>query len=336
MVKTKKRACVLRWGAFGDMIMITPLLRALHEDGYHVTLNCTKNGVVLRHNPFIDAIVEYKDGTVKKEDLEAYWSDLAKQFDLFINLSGSIEETLLVSERSMEYDLPHELRDKLLTKNYYDHTMEVGGYSDRLGTLGELYFSRLEHTIAKKLRQKHKNKFLILWSLSGSAAHKVYPHAEIVARAFFEGRQDVLVLLVGDAACIMLEWSHKQTKCYSGLWPIRKSLIMTQYSDLVVSTETCVAVAAGCFETPKIVLLSHAGEENLTKYWKNCTALSAADVGCQPCHRLITNLNSCELSENFEGLCPACMQRLPPRMLYDAIDSEYQKWKSKRSGRNKK
>src|SRR3972149_1408862 len=91
-----KTVCVLRWGAFGDMIMVTPLLRLLKQDGYKVIVNTTNRGeAILKNNPNVDEIVQYKDNTIPGKELDKYWTDLSKGYDKFINLSGSIEGGLL-------------------------------------------------------------------------------------------------------------------------------------------------------------------------------------------------------------------------------------------------
>ena len=105
-------------------------------------------------------------------------------------------------------------------------------------------------------------------------------------------------------------------------------MVMTKYADVVVGPETGLMVAAGCFDTPKIMMLSHSSEENLTKYWKNCTALSAG-VECQPCHQLHYTRDSCPLDVRMGH--PICMGELQPVELYDALELEYNKWKEKRA-----
>ena len=50
-----KKALVIRLGAFGDMVMATPVFRELKKEGYHVTLNCKKySRMIVEHDPNID------------------------------------------------------------------------------------------------------------------------------------------------------------------------------------------------------------------------------------------------------------------------------------------
>lgn len=321
-----KTAYVLRWGAYGDMIMITPLFRRLAQDDYRIILNTTERGLpIVKHNPFISEIEEYKDNTIPHDKLKEYWDGLAKKYDKFINLSGIIEGGLLKDTRKPEEckGTKEELHEKC-NKNYYDAMFEAAGYDDK-GKNGELFFSRDEFSRAKEYRKKYRDKFIILWSLSGSAMHKVYPYTEYVAKSFLDKHKDAMIMTVGDDACQLLEWGHPQTKCYSGKRNIRYSLIMTKYSDLVIGTETGILNASGCFDTPKIVLLSHSSEENLTKYWKNCISLSAEDVPCYPCHKLHYTLDTCNLGEHLKS--PICMSRLSADKVFDSMERFYYEWK---------
>ncbi len=318
-----KKALLIRLGAFGDLVACTPILPFLKRDGYEVHFNCKGYSAdVLKHNPYIDKIILHDD-SIPNEKLEEHWAELGKGYDKVINLSGSIEDGLLVPEYKPEFHLPHEERHARYNVNYYDRTMELAGYPVK-GLTGELYFSPAEETQARDIRRKYHNSFLVLWSLSGSSYHKSYPWAEPVAKAFLNTHPNAVIFTVGDDLCKMLEWSHRQTKNYSGIWNIRKSMIMTKYADLVIAPETGILNAAGCFETPKIALLSHSSEENLTKHFKNCTSLRA-DVPCQPCHRLIYTRAACPL-DDATGTA-VCMSKLKAVDVFNAMQSYYQKWR---------
>ena len=305
--------------------MATPLLRLLKEDGYNVTVNVTRRGKdIIKHDPHIDKIVEYVDNTVPNEKLGEYWTELAKGFDRFINLSESIEKGLLAIEGSADYNLSKFERHAKFNVNYYDRTLELGGYGHIKGLNGELYFSRKEEEEAQAFRKRFKDKFIVLWGLSGSSFHKAYPFSELVAKAFLDKYKDAMIVTVGDSLCEILEWQHPRTFCYSGKWPIRKSLIMTKYADMVIGPETGVMAAAGCFDTPKAIMLSQASKENLTKYWKNCSSLSA-QADCQPCHQLHYTLDSCKLLDGLKA--PVCMGELKPITLLYAMDKVYHEWR---------
>lgn len=320
-----KKAILIRLGAYGDLVMMTPVLRKLKEDGYHVTVNVKKNqsDAALKNNPHIDKFI-YHDADFKG-DLHAHWRELAKDYDKVINLSGSIEEYLLKREGTPEFNWPMEKRHGFCNLNYYDHTLEGSGYPVK-GMNGELYFSPLEIQEAKRFRRKLAGKFVILWSLSGSSFHKTYPYHEYVMNALLNKYDDVVILAVGDALCEVFEpgLRHERIKNHVNKWTMRKSMIMTKFVDCVVGTDTGLVVAAGCFDTPKVIMLSHSSTENLTKYWKNVTPLQAG-VECQPCHRLIYTLEACPLEPGLKA--PLCMSRLPAKRVFEAIEHYYKEKK---------
>lgn len=349
-IQEDKTAVVVRYGAIGDMVMLTPVLRLLKEDGYHVTVNCRKaSAPILYNNPHVDKFL-YHDEKIPNQQLKAHWDKLSEKFDRFINLSESIERGLLPAEgKHKEYYLSHEDRHRMFNVNYYDRTLELSGYPHVTGLNGELYFSREEESWALELKEQFKNRFWILWSLSGSSYHKTYPFAEEVAVKFLNSHEDAVTMTVGDELCRLLEWNHKRNKKRCGSWgnTIRKSLMATKYANLVVATETGIANAAGCFVTPKIIMLSHSSQENLTKYWKNCVSLTPENAACYPCHQLHYNLDSCPLDtlakipvelqnrDNFltgDIKAPICTTRLAPQMLLNALEQQYQTWRESRYG----
>jgi len=321
-----KKVIVVRYGALGDLVMITPLLRKLKEDGYHVTLNMHKDPYpIVRRNPYVDEFM-FHDESIPNEKLHEHWEELKKGYDRFINLSGSIEEGLLAVEGQENFDLSHEERHEKFNVNYYDRTMELGGYPDEKGYRGELFFSKYEHSWAQNFKARYSNRFLILWSLSGSSPHKTYPYAEYVAVAIQNAFPDIVMVTVGGIVEQVIEWKHPQTKNYCGEWDLWRSLIMTQYADLVVAPETGILNAAGCFDTPKIAMLSHSSEENLTKHFKNCDTVRG-DVECSPCHKLIYSWEACEKNETTGS--PVCMAAIKPEAMYKLIEKHYLNWKEK-------
>lgn len=308
-----KRALVVRYGAIGDYIQSTPVFRKLKEEGYHVTLNCSDLArEVLKYNPNIDELaVQIKDyvpneGTTSGA-LWAYWSELAKKYDKFINLTGSAEESLLVpdprlfkimedirakhpdiSEENKFYNSILAVQKAVGTQNYYDNHLKKAGYSDT-GLNGELFFSDQEEIMAQGFRDKYPGRFIVMWVLSGSSYHKRYPYFQQVAQELIVKYPDILLISVGDPECALIERAESNRYLpRSGRWKLRTSLVMTKYADLVIGPETGILNAAGCFDTPKITFLSHSSHENLCKYWKNdyCLAPDVKEVFCHPCHVL--------------------------------------------------
>jgi len=207
--------------------------------------------------------------------------------------------------------------------------MDWAGYPKLKGQLPEMHFTPLEEQMAQICRKGLEDRFFILWSLSGSSFHKLYPWAPYVAGELNKNfRKEICIVTVGDHLCRILEWQNDSTVNRSGHWTIRQSMLMTKYADLVIGPETGILNAAACYDTPKIVFLSHSSQENLTKYWKKCTSLHSDKAKCYPCHRLM-----------YTDCCPKgpmkaaakCMETLDPKMVYEAILVRFNKWKDKRN-----
>ena len=325
-----KKCLVIRIAAFGDAICITPIFPLLKQDGYHITVSTSQRGKqVLLNNPYIDAFHDHDETIPATDALTEYWKNLSKGYDKVINLTESIEGSLSKAEGRPEFNWPKEERHAECNVNFYDRTLEFAGYSDIKGKNGELYFTSEEESIAKNFRRKRKDKFIIVWSLSGSAFHKTYPYAEYVAEVFSKRHNNILFLTVGDDLSRLLEFNLSNTYKTCGKWSFRRSMIMPKYADLVIGTDTGMMHAAGCFDVPKILMLSANTEENLSKYWKNCINLSA-DAECQPCHRLIYTLKACPTDNNnlILGHYPICMSRLDAKTVLNAIEEVYDKWQS--------
>lgn len=330
-----KRVLVCRYGALGDAIVMTPLIKQLKLDGYHVSLNINPYCMpVLENNPYIDNIIVQEKDIIPNPLLGEYWKFWASQYDRYINLSESIEGDLLMVEGRPCFYTSKEWRHSIANKNYYDHTMLRGGYPEVLGTRGELFFTGAEERKAKEYFGQFSDKFVIVWSLNGSSHHKVYPMMEPTLREWFKTHPDAVVITTGDTMAQLLEFPHRQMIPMAGKWKVRESLISTKYANLVVGPETMMTNAAGCFDTPKMVFLSHSSPENLTKYWPNCYNMEPKQAECWPCHQLHYTKESCPIGVMKDittgedlGQSPMCSMGVMPLEVIGVLDKVYGEWK---------
>lgn len=340
--RAAKRACICRYGAIGDMIMISPLIKQLKTDGYEVTMNITPYCAdIIKSNPYVDNVVLQERDAIPNADLGHYWNEWMPEYDKYINLSESIEGKLIMVEGRRDFYTSKEWRHKQVGHvNYYDQTMRLGGYADRTGTRGELYFTAAEEKAAKYLRARYKDKFLILWSLKGSSFHKVYPMLEVALGGWLSARPDAQAMLSGGPGDERLAFNHPQALVTCGSIPLREVLALTKYVDLVGGPETAITNAAGCWATPKITLLSHSTHDQLCKYWENDYCLAPQDVPCYPCHQLHYTVESCPLIEMRNNETGAVVTNMPicagvgvtPERLQARLDEVYNLWLASRQG----
>lgn len=322
--RPEKTACVVRYGGYGDQIQAANLLPVLKEQGYHVTFMTTPKGQdILRHDPHIDAWIIQEDNQVPNHELVAYWEAWAPRFDKFINLSESVEGTLLAMPGRANHAWPQSLRHKLLNINYLEFMHEIAELPH--SSLARFYPSEEEQTFADEYLKA--DEFNVLFALSGSSIHKFYPHQDAVIARILLGLPKARVILVGNDACKILEagWEEEsRVTCASGEMSIRQTLTLAQQVDCVVGPETGVLNAVAFEDVKKVVLLSHSSVENLSRDWANCASLEPVGMDCYPCHRLHYGSKYCH--KDAETGAALCQLSIDPERVFQAIETEYKLW----------
>ena len=95
--RPEKTVCIVRYGGFGDMIQVSSLYPLFKEMGYRVCVNVTERGYdIVKTDPHVDEILLQKTDQVPNNHLTEYWERLSLCFHHFVQLSESIEGSLLV------------------------------------------------------------------------------------------------------------------------------------------------------------------------------------------------------------------------------------------------
>lgn len=335
----RPRVCISRYGALGDLVQLTPLIRVCHEDGYHVTLNVAQySRDVIRENPYIDNIISQEREAIPNHWLGEYWEYWGPQYDKYINLSESVEGALLKVEGRRNFYTSKDWRHQECDINYQDYTMKCGGYPDKKGLLPELYFSKSEEKRMRRFLDSFRaagKTFLIMCPLRGSSHHKKYPLLGPIMAQWLKDKPDAHVFLTGDPSAQPLAFEHPQvTNLIGSPWTFRDLMLMTSMVSVVLGPETGMLNAASAYDVPKIIYLSHSTPENLTKYWTNTQVLvpDTSVAPCYPCHQLHYTLDSCPLGQlmdqnnNVIDTGPVCASgAIKPDSLTKALDNVYLK-----------
>lgn len=292
--KPEKTCAITRYGAIGDVIQVSSILPHLAGEGYHITMYVTPVGeLVLRHNPYINAFVVQNSDDVPNYQLGDFWAYTSKKYDRWINLSESIERTLLAMPLSMVHGWPQKARHEFLNKNYLSmlHMIADVPYEPR----PMFHPTKAEDDWAQSERKKFGDDDVVLMSLSGSAVHKYWPNLDEGIRYLTE--MGLEVVTAGDEMCKKQEEgfeTNSRVHCRSGQWSLRESLAFANYCDLVIGSETGLLNAVSHqAHIAKIVMLSHSSHENLTRDWANTIAIEPADTPCYPCHRMHFGFDHC-------------------------------------------
>ena len=302
-----KSVAVVRYGAYGDAIQASSILPWLKAQGYHITFYGHETSYdVLKHDPHIDRWVVQDRDQVPNEALLQFWLYEAKKYERWINLSESVEGTLLATEDRAPFYWPKEARHKHMNRNYLEMVHEIADVP--LPPRAKFHATPDEMAWAKK--QKEKAGTAIVYSLSGSSIHKAWPHLDaLIARIMLDSPSAKVVLVGADSDAWLQEPWAKEDRVWkmAGKWSIRQAMAFAEESDLVIGSETGLLNAVGLADVHKIVFLSHSSEENLTKHWKKTTALVPREtVGCYPCHKLVMRWDHCHKDEETGvALCQA-------------------------------
>jgi len=290
-----KRAAVVRYGAFGDLIQAASVFPLLKAQGFHTTLYTTPRGwEVVKHDPNIDAVYLQDDDQVPNHRLPEFWAHEEAKYERFVNLSESVEGTWLALPDRASGKWPVSMRQKYLNVNYMEFTQELAEVSGPVRL--KFYATEEEKAWARKERKAMGADPLIVYALSGSAVHKVWAGMDgLIARILLE-YPEARIVTVGDELSQMLEagWQDEpRVVCKAGKYTIRQTLALLDVADMVIGPETGVLNAAANLPMPKVVLLSHSSPENLTKHWTNTEAIEPVNTSCYPCHRMIYLWNDC-------------------------------------------
>lgn len=295
------RILIHRQGAFGDTLIITPVLRYLHAQGHELYVMVNQRGMeVLKNNPHVKQLIEIKTDSVPADQLSKHisFTQTKHKCERVIDFSESIEVALSLHPRSPEYKLPKDERFRRFNRNFYEYAFEHAGENWRDLDFGvgpklkpELFFDKSELDEASK--HLKPDYFNILFGMSGSGHNKAYPHYVELAEEICKAIPEAHIITVGDERCRLIEPEIPgRTTNLSGKIPMRQSMALTGLVDLVVSPDTGLLHASGCYETPKIALLGHTTAENITKHFTNCYNVEAdsTKAPCSPCFYLVYNM----------------------------------------------
>jgi len=285
------KVLIWRTGAYGDCLITTPLVRHLHNQGHQVFYCAGERGEeVLKNNPHVFKIIPH-DQSVKNEMLGQHIDWLKRKYhcERVIDLNESIECALSQHPRSASYKLPKQERIAKFNRNFYEYCFEhakepkPGILSDARPSdcpeilpgneayKPELFFDQSELDQARKYLKA--DCYNVLVGLSGSGNNKAYPWMMDLCNNIGKTHPNVHIITVGDMKCKILEDIETPdltnvTKL-SGEIPMRISMALTSMVNLVISPDTGLLHAAGCYDTPKIALYGHNTHEVISKHFTN-------------------------------------------------------------------
>lgn len=326
--KPEKTVCVVRYGAFGDLMMASSVWAGLKKQGYHVTVFASPPGSdVILNDPNIDKLVLFDKDQVPNADLGSFWEVQKKKYDKFVNLCESVEGVFLALPNRTQHLWPPKVRHKMLNENYVQFAHELANVPHEPNI--KFFPTEEEKRWAAQTRQKMHADLVVLWSLAGSSVHKTWSYLDNILASIMLYFPAVHVVLVGGPECEILEagWENEpRVHKKSGKWKMRETLAFIDQVDLIIGPETGVLNAAACLDVSKICFLSHSSHENLTRDWKNTIALWGDNTICQgrgeneapACHQLHYGWSYCTKDEKTGSA--QCQADIPVGEVWNHVD----------------
>lgn len=316
-----KTCAIIRYGAWGDVIQMSSILPGLKKEGYHITLYTTDRALqAIEHEPLIDRFVVQAHEQVPNSWLGPFWAHLKKKYDRFINLSESVEASLLaMPDRTESMWWSTAARHAHMNQNYVEFTHKIAEVPYE-GCRMRFVETPKEREWAEGEAKKLKGAPLILWVISGSSVHKVWPYMDIVVGQLMKTFPEARVVTVGDERCKIIEdaWKNEPRVIRrSNVWSIRETMAFAKVCNLVMGPETGVLSAVAMEPMPKVLMLSHSSPENLPRDWVNTHVLHSKETPCWPCHKMIYNWDQCN---KFEKTGVAhCMSHIHPQDVWKTV-----------------
>jgi ADP-heptose:LPS heptosyltransferase len=334
-------AAVARLGGIGDNLIAASTLRPLKRMGYMTEVITSElSHVVFLNNPYVDKLsIKGEKDIPGGAEWQKWFVSRANEYDIFAHLSHTCEVRHALTPDQTAFWWSPEYRRKLCAGSYLETVHDIVGVPYEFGPL--FFPTDDEKDRAAKTRETIGGRYLT-WVLSGSRIDKVYPYAAMaICRIIKEF--DIPVVMVGGGGrqfeyAKQVESDVKRTNSsLKGLhlaltpdgadsgghqdWPIRRSLTQVLASDLVITPDTGVAWAAAMESMPKIVMVSHASAENITKHWINTTTLRADrnNVPCWPCHRLHSDISTCTPNKDG-GNAAACISDISVDTIMENVE----------------
>jgi len=340
----KPWAGIARCGGVGDNLMaasVFPALSRTHQ--IDVLTNDAEGGFwrLYENNPWISKITKIKDKDIPTDSMEnwqSFWHKRAREYHVFHNLSHSCECQLAFPQTQTTFTRSAKWRRKYGGMNYLDAVAEIVDVKPDF-TEPLFYPTEAEHEKAIETKKKVGDR-CIGWCIAGSRLDKFYPNSMYVVQRLIRELGIPVIMFgasereqqVGKATMEHIErangsieglhtaWTTRTEDGKSIVieWDIRRSLTQLIHCDLVIGPDTGALWSVAFEQVPKIVMLSHASVENISKYWLNTVSLHADQkrVDCWPCHQLHDTIEFCRPNKGNDGA--ACISDISPELVVEA------------------
>ncbi len=290
-----KKICFMHQASIGDMLMVTPVYRALKE-----CFPACRQVVVTNHigyelmlgNPHIDTLLSYEKGDAVLPVIKNIWrADVSVIFDY--HYRNALYSFLALIPKRIGYgkdfinvklhDEPLEMFEPL---KYLAAVKQLGIHTEDL-TLTRPVATEQEKIHVEKILSKIKSPaqkliLIVPFSLDSIKDWEPPKYRELISRLKNSGY--AVAILGGKAESLRAEQEFPDAVNLAGKLTLRESAEITARADLHISG--CTSMLHICSSTPTPALAIYG--PSMPDQWapkKNCTVISH-HLPCSPCHNI--------------------------------------------------
>lgn len=286
-----KRALIIRYGAYGDIVHMSHLPHLLKDQGY-TTVDVETNGKgfqLLGDNPFIDKLTLFNEADyiqLPEWWVEKKWDIMASEYDKTINLYRTLESNVSLLESQNEYYMSSAVRRARYDNvNYYDVTTIEAGYPELCGKYrGELYYPKAEIDIVETWMKRFEGKFVVMMNVCGTGPHKEMVQKKEIIDHILATYPEAHIILTGGKEYKHMEITNDRITSIIGKFPFRQAALIAKYMNLVITLESGIGCVASLWDVPTIQMMTAASITSHCKYSENDLSVQSPAY-CSPCHK---------------------------------------------------
>ena len=269
-----QKALVIRYGAYGDLLVALPLIEELKRRCEHVQLETGERGRdLLQYHTAINTLSLFEPHSHGRENAVAAANIRigglchGNQWDLSVNLAGTLEGECIAEETQEEFYWPREKRqahfgDKVFVERPFIRAGLPIPSEMRSGTY---YFDTQTLLWMRGWREQHDGTFNVVIVVAGSTCQKVPQGLKEVAKRITDEYPDARIFLVGstpsgwmptpiDPKDLQFDFGKGNVCKLVGKTPYRQALAMVKMADYVIGPVSSLLHGAGLFGTPKSMI----------------------------------------------------------------------------------
>jgi len=286
-------------GGIGDLLMMTPGLRALKQKFPNDTIYLA---IPTRYFPIFSG-----NNDVELVDIETLSLD-HQQYRKWFNLTDC------PASRTESRTAPHVKKSRI---DIFARALGIGPFGRWRMDCRPLYFiTEEEQLFQKRFWHAHRldGKRVVGVQLHADETYRDYPHMESLAKTL---AREMTVLLF-DGKKIDGEYPDTVIKVDSG--SLRNAFALARACDAVVAPDSAFVHFAAAFDIPCVGLYGPIDGKVRTKHYPSCTYVDVrSDLRCVPCWR--NESISCKLTNMRGSVCMIDLNVIRVRaILYETLE----------------